>query len=165
MTDQGTNYATFIEAELKAERERRTALDARGLAIVTTTAALTTVLTAVGALVSTRSGFRLPHGIFWPLVGALVAFVGTAVLGILAAGPQPYAVATPETLEQMVREHWRDHEVDARNNVSVVNMRTIASLRAGNNRRGNLISAATWVQIAGLLSLAVAVFLILWSIR
>jgi len=165
VTEQGASYATFIEAELRAERDRRTTLDAKGLGIVTTTAALTTVLTAVGAFVSTRSGFRLPHGIFWPLAGTLVAFVVAAVLGILAAGLHPYAVATPKTLEQMLRGHWQDHEVDARNNVSRMNMETIASLRRGNNRKGKFVSVATWFQIGGLVSLAVVVFLILWSIR
>jgi hypothetical protein len=49
VSDQGEVYAAFIENELKVERDRRTALDARGLAIVTTSGTLTTLLVAVGA--------------------------------------------------------------------------------------------------------------------
>jgi hypothetical protein len=50
VSDDGTYYAAFIEQELKFERERRATLDTRGQAVVTTSGALLTLVSAITAI-------------------------------------------------------------------------------------------------------------------
>jgi len=154
MTDQGKTYATFIENELKVERDRRTSLDARGLNIVSVSGSLTTLLVAVGAFVSGRQGFKFPRDAVLPLVGTLGAFVLAAILGIVASAGRRYQVTIPPTLAAMLTDHWQDHEVDARNYVSIQHVKTITSLRSGNRRKELVIITATLFQIVGIVILS-----------
>jgi hypothetical protein len=161
VSEQGHTYSTFIDNELKAERDRRATLDAKGLSIVTTAGTFTTLLAAVGAFISNRQGFMLPEEAVSPLVATLCAFVIAAALGLLASTGRHYQITTPDTLAVMLTAHWQDNEVDAKNSVSVLNVKTIASLRFGNNRKVALIIAATAIQVIGLVSLSITVFLLL----
>jgi hypothetical protein len=159
--DQGKTFAAFAQRELEAERERRKAFDARGVAVVTTAASLTTLLAAVGAFVSSRQGFKLPGSAVVPLIVTLGSFVAAAVLGIAATWLTRYAVTPPATLGEMLTTRWRTDEVDARNFVAVQDVKTIKSLRNGNNKKSWWLIAALVVQVVGLLALSVAVYLIL----
>jgi hypothetical protein len=75
--EQGHTYLAFIEAELKAERDRRSVFAARGSGLVTRSGSLVTVLAALTAF--TRAGgplavTALARG---SVVAALLSF-GTA---------------------------------------------------------------------------------------
>jgi sirohydrochlorin ferrochelatase len=161
MSEQGKTYATFIENELKVERDRRTTLDARGLSIVSVSGSLTTILVAVGAFASGRKDFKLPHVAIVPLFITLGAFVVAAIVGIIASAGRRYQVTTPPALAAMLTNHWQDEEVDARNFVSIQHVKTITSLRSGNRRKELLVITGTLFQIGGIIALSVAVFLIL----
>ena len=163
MTEQGKVYATFIESELTVERDRRIALDARGLNVVSISGTLTTLLVAIGAFVSNRQGFKLPSDAILPLVGTLGSFVLAATLGIIASAGRRYQVTTPTTLATMLTNHWQDHEVDARNYVSIQHVKTITSLRSGNRHKERYIIVAILFQIVGIAALSCVILLILRS--
>jgi hypothetical protein len=163
VSDQGKTYSTFIENELKAERDRRSSLDARGLAVVTTSGSLITLLAAVGAFVTSRQQFRLPSDAILPLMITLGAFVLAALCGLLASHNRPYQVAHADTLTEMVGNRWATTEVDARNIVARVNALTVTSLRHGNNKKAFLVVAGLVCQLVALISLSVAIYLILQS--
>jgi hypothetical protein len=130
--DQGRTFVAFIQRELESERERRKSLDARGVSVVTTSGSLTTLLAAVGAFVSGRSGFRLPAGAVGPLTLTLLAFAFAAVCGIVVTALRWHDVAAPDQLNIMLGEKWPTDEIDARNYVAQLDVRTIESLRTGN---------------------------------
>ena len=155
MSDQGVTYATFIEAELKLEYERRTTLDARGLAIVTTSSGVITLLLAVAVLFLGKD-FELGPEAKWAVVGALALFLIAALFGLLANAARLYEVTHSDTLKEMTQAHWVDDEVDARNVCSYRNVVTLASLRDGNNDKSRQVSIAFWFQLAAITALAVA---------
>ncbi|MEJ3748454.1 hypothetical protein WEI85_34865 [Actinomycetes bacterium KLBMP 9797] len=159
MTAQGSVYAAFIEGELRVERERRAALDARGLSVVTSSASLVTLLTAVGAFVTSEKGFTLPGAAVVPLLATLGSFTVAVVLGILANRSRYYHVALAETLYGMVTEHWGDDEIDSRNNVAELNIRTIHTLRLGNDMKANLLTWALSAQLMGVVALSTTVII------
>jgi hypothetical protein len=161
VSEQGKTFAAFVEAELKAERERRTALDARGVGLVTTSGSLTTLLAAVGAFVSGRTGFQLPSSAAPPLVITLLAFALASGLGLLASHNRKYAVADAATLAALTGPRWATHEVDARSVVAQINARTVSTLRLGNDKKSFLLIAGLGCQLVGLVSLAVAVLVVL----
>jgi hypothetical protein len=57
----------------------------------------------------------------------------------------------------MVTDHWGDDPVDSRNNVAELNMRTIQTLRQGNDRKANLVTLGLWAQLVAVSSLSVVV--------
>lgn len=161
MSEQGQTFAAFIARELESERDRRKVLDARGVAVVTVSGSLATLLAAVGAFVSGQEGFTLPPTAVVPLTVTLLAFAIAALCGLIATFLWAYKAATPRTLERMVTDKWPTTEVDARNVTARIDVQTIASLRKGTNIKAQLLVTALVFQVAGLAALAVAVHRVL----
>ena len=86
------------------------------------------------------------------VVGSLLAFVVAAVLGLWANMMKAHEVSSSDTLMKMVREHWKDDEVDARNIVATLNIRTIDSLRTGSNVKVVWIKRAAAIQLVAVSS-------------
>jgi Flp pilus assembly protein TadB len=129
VTDSGLPYAPFVEQELKAERERRATLDSRGQAVVTTSGALVTLLTAIGAVVFKLKGLIVPDEARYALVTALACFIIAAFFGILVTINFKYDVASKKTLQQLPRSHSNDSAELAQRNIVATNVKTIITLR------------------------------------
>lgn len=155
----GARYASFVEQELKAERDRRVTLDGRGQAVVTTSAGLVALLGAVGAIVINRKDFALPAVARYPLLSALILFVAATGFGILATINFKYDVASKETLAELVRAHLTDADDIALASILTTNVTTIVTLRRGNDKKAALLLVALFAQLGALLSLAATVFL------
>ena len=156
MPEQGETYSAHIEQQLYYERERRKTLDARALAVTTTSSAFVGLALALSVLV-TGKDYKFTGAGGAVVVASLLAFVTAAVFGLVANMMKPHDVTSSETLLKMVREHWKDDEVDARNIVATLNIRTIDTLRTGSNAKVVWIKRAAAVQLAAVLLLIVAV--------
>lgn len=156
MSDQGKTYAAFIEAEVKAERERRVAFDARGQALITTSGVLVTLLTGVATVVKTAATPRFPPVVTVTTGAALLLFAAAAGCGVVAGWNRHYAVARSATLGQMVANHWTDDEVDARNNVATLLVNTLETLRRANGFKARWVATGLIVQVVALVALGVA---------
>lgn len=160
MTDGGPRLAAFLEQELKAERDRRAAADARGQSVVTTSAGLVALFAAVGAFVSNQDKYQLPRAALVPLTATLAMFAVAAFLGILATYNFAYRVADGESL-LAIHQHMTDSETVAIKNVALTNARTVSTLRSGNNKKATLLLLALFAQLAALISLAATIFVVL----
>ncbi len=149
MPDQGETYAKFIEAELKAEYERRTALDARALTVATVSAAFIALATAFAAYTFGKD-YQFSQGGARGLVASLVSFLLASVLASIAHGSRKYHVTDGATLTSMLSEpHWMDSEPAALNTTSTLNVKTIKALRTGNNgKAGQLVVAHVFQLLA-----------------
>lgn len=155
MPEQGETYATFIEAELKAEHDRRAALDGRATGIATTSSAFLALVFAVAALV-TGKDYKFTD---WGARGAVLAlafFAGAALIGLIANTSRGYQVTSFQTLQAMVNAHWVDDEVDARNITASSNALTIGDLRVGNNSKARLVAWGVGLQVAAMVVLICA---------
>jgi hypothetical protein len=161
VSEQGQTYAHFIEAELKTERDRRSTYDSRGQAVVTTSAALVTLLVALATLTRSAAPTHFPQAAVTPLVVSLAALTAAAALGMLASWNFRYAAVRVTTLSAMVRAHWTDHEVDARNSIAAAQVVTVDSLRTTNNRKARLVAGALVAQLVALMTLSAVVLLVI----
>lgn len=161
MSDQGTTYASYVETELKAERERRAAYDARGQALVSSSGALVTLFGGLAAIVKTGSVVRIPTVVLPVVCGALILLAAAATCGIVAGWNSAYTVASTATLQAMLAKHWTDTEVDARNNVSTMHAKTVHTMRAAGNVKARWVSAGLILQVAALLVLSCSIVLII----
>lgn len=156
MSDQGKTYAAFIEAEVEAERDRRAAFDARGQALITTSGVLVTLLTGVASLVKTAGTPRFPPVVIITTGAALLLFAAAAGCGVVVGWNRRYAVTRSSTLDTMVEDHWTDDEVDARNNVASLMVRTLETLRPSNGFKARWLAAGLVIQVIALVTLGTA---------
>jgi hypothetical protein len=116
-------YSAFIESQVKAEHERRPALESRGVGVITSSGAFATLLFGVVALVRGNS-FTPTTFTKWVLAGAVVAPIGAGGFGLWASQLIAYRVAKPKTLTAMVSKgHWWDDEATARHACAVATLR------------------------------------------
>lgn len=156
-------YTAFIEGELRIERERRTALEARGTGVVAQSGGLVTLLAGVGALAKGVTSVAPPRVAIVAVVFALVFFFGAALCGSLVNfWPlyPPYKVADGATMTEM-RTNKRDHtDEEARSVVAYIHVGTLESLRKINDRKVKWVGAAQLCEIFALLAVSVAVYFI-----
>jgi hypothetical protein len=156
-------YAAFIEGELRTERERRTALEARGVAVVTQSGGLVTLLTGIGALTKGATSAPIPLTAIIAVVCALVLFFGAALCGILVNfWPMypPHTVAGTATMTQMRTTKRDQSDEEARSVVAHLHIGTVDSLRKGNDIKVHWVAGAQFCQILALVAVSVAVYFI-----
>ena len=161
MAEQGETYAKFIEAELKAEDERKATLNSRALGIATTSSAFLALVFTLTVLVTGKDFKVSASGSRWILF-ALVLFAVASLLGLLASSLRAFVVIAPESLEALVGDHWTDEEVDARNQIAYLNVQTISTIRTGNNWKATLIGWGIGFQLSAIL---VLIGTLAWELR
>lgn len=115
-------YAEFIEAELKAENDRRDSVHTRaGAAVTSSTGLITLVLGVFGFLVGKNLGF--PNSAKPFLVVAVVSLLATGALAVAAGFPVGQKFVTDSTLDRMLASHRSDSEEVARDAVAYIKRR------------------------------------------
>jgi len=157
LAEQGSTYAQFIERQADAEYDRRSSLDARGLAIVTSSGAFTTLLFAVLTALKGKD-VRLTGPASGFLIGSLVLLVLSALADLYATQLVKYTVTDVATLRLMLaKPHWRDEEADARGVCAHTTINTVESLRTGNDQKAGRLVVAVALQLAAFIALTVTV--------
>ncbi|MBF6175011.1 hypothetical protein [Nocardia blacklockiae] len=154
MSDQGKEYAAHIAGELKAEHDRRDAVNSRAAASLTATTALVTLVVAVFTVLKGKD-FTLDGGAKLTLVVALLAMLATAALSLLAGLAKSYDAVDLDTLRAMTNAHWTDSETTARNITAFCNIRSLETLRKGTNLKYRILWVAGICQIAAVFALIV----------
>jgi hypothetical protein len=148
-------YAKFLEAELKAEYDRRAALFSRAKDLTTTSGAFIALVLALVALIAGKD-FKLTSGAAWVAAASLVAFFIASLFALLASIPRKYNVTTGATLRTLLGSNWKDPEIDARHRVATLNAGTIETMRKKSNLNAWLLFLALQAQVVGYVLLAVA---------
>ena len=152
-SDQGTEYAEFIRAELDREYARRDVVNSRAATAISSATGLVTLVVAAAALVKGQGHTFHGFAAFW-LVVAVVALLGAGVMAILAGVSWKFTVADESTLRAMAEGRWGDTVVDARNTVAKANIKTITTLRSGNNTKTTRLLVAYGLQTGAIAALA-----------
>jgi hypothetical protein len=162
--DAGVEYAAFIDAELSDQLAAKASFEQRGLAVITTSAALVAALFGLVAFLTKRDDFELPHLAAIALYAALVLFVVAALCGLFVNTPVKVQAPVGDDelgLEQLVREKWANPPAIARRRVAITRTMFIATYRTKNERKGRLLVAAIRAEATAVVALALAVALIL----
>lgn len=158
----GTVFAAFVEEELTNERDRRTALDARAITVLTTSGTFVTLILALGALVTSAEGYKPPGVVVVLFAIAASCLCMAAVMALLANQLRFYpVVSAPQLRKWTDDESWQDSVDNARWLLVHVRSRTIEQLRVGNAAKANRLAIALWAQLAAFCLLSVAVIIVL----
>src|SRR5262249_12281036 len=95
--------------QLDEERRRKTSLEQRGTAVITTSGTLVSLLFALAALITTRKQFHIPPSAQLILLLAVAFFVIAATGRLLANVPLRYANADHRDLARFLKgDLWVD---------------------------------------------------------
>jgi len=155
----GSQYAAFIEAELKAELARRESVNTRASTALTTSAGVVTLALAVFAALIGKD-FVLVGWARACLAGGLIALLISAICAVVAGFPWNMKLAEPLTLQKMISMHWADPEEEARATTAAINATVIESLRPGTKTKLKFLLAAGICQIVAVAMLAGSTLLV-----
>jgi len=155
--DQASGVVSDYIKELVADEEtRKTSLEQRGLAVVTTISAVVAVLFGFAAILP-DSARKLPGTAHGPLVVALSFLVAGGVLGILATVPVKYRQVNAGDLEFLVR-HWEGASaLQGQTKVCLTRLDIYKRQLRTNGLKAVTVLAATVCEVCGIGFLAWAV--------
>lgn len=158
--DGGKVYGAYIQSLLDHEQSRKSVLEAKAAAVITTSGALVTLLFGLVAVVTGATDFKLPEISRGWLIAAVVLFVIATGLGIITANiPVPYGQAKFQA--DQLEQAWSQPASAARENVAKAQLELIPVAARKNNLKVKLVISATAAELLALGTLAVAVILIL----
>jgi hypothetical protein len=162
-TNAGAAYNQLIADQLWEERSRKSSLEARGLAVITTSGTLATLLFALTAGLTTAAHFKLPGHARLPLVLALVAFVLAALLGLITNIPLQYKEPSPDGLAVLVdANYWSASAEIGQIRVAQARVSTLAAARSANAQKVTLLLGAMFFELLAVGFLTWAIIAILY---
>ena len=157
----GPEFATYVTEQLEAEEKRRTSLETRALAVITTSGTLVTLILGLAALVTEAASFRLPVSAQPWLIAALSTFVVAASLAIGANAPQRYRAVDTDALERIVRQRWSAPADDALKTLTATRLADLRRAQQANDIKAWLLLGAAIAQGVAIACLTAAVVAIL----
>ena len=152
----GQVWFDFIGLQLTAERDRRTSLDARATAILSTSRIFFTAVFAGGAFALGKDYKASGLLTVLPAVG-LGNFVLAAVLALIAGALREYRVAEIASWRLMTADqHWFAPADSARQDLAALNATTVATLRHSNEIKVRVLIGAIAFQLVALAILGIA---------
>jgi uncharacterized integral membrane protein len=153
-------YGDYTAEEVAREEQRKASIEARGLAVVTTSGALATLLLALAALNKdnrTATGsFFLPHDAQGPLKWALIFFTVAALGAVLTNFPVWLQYLDPDTVVTELAAASRT-EAQAEKHVAENRVVILRSLQTWNSVKGWVLFGAMSFEFLAILFIAIAV--------
>lgn len=108
----GAVVEAVVLEQLTEERQRKASLEARGLAVITSSGALVTLLLGIGALVSSKTDYRITTEARALLIVTAVAFVIAGIAGVICNVPLSYQEIDMLELAQLAAPDFWDRNGD-----------------------------------------------------
>jgi len=154
-------YGAFVDAELQAQDARKASFEQRGVAVVTTSGVLVTLLFALAGLSTSASTFVLPHSARPWLVVALVAFVLAAVAALATNFPLRYEAVTGEQIRSRLNEDPLRDEARAERDVALTRVKALIDAKRKNGIKGAFLFAAIAFEVLAVALVGVAVCIVI----
>jgi hypothetical protein len=160
VSEQGKEYANFIEKQLQAEEARRSSVVTRGGAAVASAAGLVTLVLAVFAVFLGKD-FQASGFVAIALGVAVLALLASALCGVVIISPWKYGYAEVDSLRALTGSEWGTSEEDARKTTANANIATLEKLKSGTDTQVVWLTAAGVSQLIAVAALAVATVAVL----
>lgn len=153
-------YSDYVAEQLAREDARKTSLEARGIAVVTTSGALATLLLGLAALSEgnqSNGTFVLPESSQGPLKWGLIFFVAAALGAILTNLTVWLQYADPSGLEKVLQDDSKT-DSDAEWDVAENRLAILKSLQWWNGIKGWVLFLAMVSEVIAIGFIAAAVW-------
>lgn len=153
--------AVYAASQVASQEARKSSFEQRGLAVITASGVLVSLLFGLTAVLTGAAGYHLPAAARVPILAALFCFVVAAVAAITTNLPQLYRGVTADALKKQIEEQWEDTGTEARRAVALTELDVLERAREQNHKKGEALVLAIRAEIAAVYFLAVAVGAIL----
>jgi hypothetical protein len=153
----GAEYSEFFKLLTETQDARKASIEQRGLAVITTSGTLATLLFGLTALVSKAADFELPRQAHGPLGVAMVAFVAAALLALLTNIPLFYLDVKIGGTADELRKLWAKTRDDALILLTSTRAKVVKRAQQVNSLKAWLLVAAMVAEVVGIISVALAV--------
>lgn len=158
-----TVYVTYVIDQVARQEARKGSFEQRGLAVITTSGVLVSLLFGLTAVLTGAADYHLPDGSrVWILV-ALVCFVVAAIAGLLTNLPLKYSGVTADALKTAIEERWEGSRAAAEREVALTELKVLHRAKKRNRMKGWILIIAIGAEILAILCLAVGVATIIYS--
>lgn len=152
----------LVQDQLTEERSTKSSVEARAIGVITSSGALATLIFALAALVTKPSAYVLPDLARLVLGATLVAFIGSAVLAIIAARPGAYQEMTVQSLRlAATREAMGSPAEEGESEIASKLVDIIEKAREENGRKVRFLRGAVTLEAVAAVLLAIAVAIVL----
>jgi hypothetical protein len=146
---------------LTEQSNRKSSIEQRALAVITTSGGLVSLLVALSALLLGKNAEqRLNAGSRAIIIAAVVTFVAAAILALIANTPRGYSDFASEDVDRMMNE-FDSSEADARWLVSQRRAENLKRAMRLNDEKGHLLQVAVATEVGGVALVALGVVLTL----
>jgi hypothetical protein len=147
MPTAGDEYATLVKEQLDGAYAKQASFEQRGIAVVTTSGTLASLLFGLVAAITTKSGFNFSAVAEGLILAALASFLGAAVLGLFVNRPRlrrSVVGIDPSTFRQQVlnMRAWQASSAQGSLAATDVRLQMLNDARIGNGIRARVLSAA-----------------------
>jgi hypothetical protein len=152
----GDQYSELIVDQLVEERDRKTSLEQRAAAVITTSGAIVTVVFGFTSLVKGNGELHVSSTGLLELVVAAFLLLMAVTLALIIGLPRDYLEVDEKDLRQMVdKDYWINPQaVEARRRIAEVNVDILTSARGFNADKARFLFAAVALEVLGIVSLA-----------
>lgn len=156
------SYGVFIKDELDVQDKRKASFEQRGLAVITTSGTLVTLLFALAALSTKEAAtFTLPGAAVTWLSVALVLFFVSALAALLSNAPFVYQAVPASSIKERLRERPVRDAAAAAKDIAFSRLDALESAKRLNGIKGLALTAAMSFEALAVGCVAVAVWIIL----
>jgi hypothetical protein len=144
----GDAYAALVKEQLDGAYAKQASFEQRGIAVVTTSGTLASLLFGLVAAITTKSGFTTFSTVAQILIlGALTSFLGAAVFGLFVNRPRlrrSVVGIDPGSFRQQVMNMpaWTASSAEGSLAATEVRLEMLNDARIGNGIRARVLSAA-----------------------
>ena len=132
-------------------------MEARGLAIITSSGTLVTLLLALAAVVTSVEEFRPSNATRWLFAVSALFFVGAAGLGIYCNAPTKYVDFEAASLRSLLDpQDWSTPGPDAERQVAEARIEVLADMRSRTERKAAALAWGAGIQVVGIVFLTLA---------
>jgi hypothetical protein len=159
----GQIYAALVTTRLAEEERRGSSLQARGLAVVTTSGTLVTLIFAIAQFVSGGKILaRLPDASRWLLAIAAVAFVAAAVGGLVTNIPRLFARPRLKEIADQIESGWSGPAAVAEKTVARARVRQLKELESANDVAARAVLSGLAAEVLAIALAAAAAIVVIF---
>ena len=152
-------YLAFMKEHVAGQDARKASLEQRGIAVITTSGTLASLLLAFAALVTASTDFALSPCARDFVVAATIAFA--AVAAVVTNIPLLYAGVNVDDMRTLVTDKWGDGQVTAEQRIAATLVNLLASAKERNKVKGWVLFGAMAVEVVAVILLTIAAAVIL----
>jgi flagellar biosynthesis protein FlhB len=154
-------YGNLLKEELEAQDKRKASFEQRGLAVITTSGTLVTLLFALAALSTKGQTFVLPDAARGWLLGSLPFFVLAALAAVITNIPVKYQIVTAEAIRERLKEKPIRNADEAAKDIALTRVKALKSAKKINSIKGWVLVTGMALEVIAVGCVAIAIWHIL----